>query len=252
MQDIATLVPIIYEPSEKYSNPTYIHLPIEDDRVSHIRELHEAAQLRLDTNAVDETNFIFCYFTRMIDEEGNRLTAMRRAAQFKGLLKKRVFRFFNDTLQLVSNPLFVLNNEFDFLIDSEKVHILNPAGFESIGKLQEAILNAIPQNISQLQRDLPFIDFSPIANYARTHPMAARYIASIRSEGYAQNIDKYQLVLACDEAGIMINFDLYGKILIKESDVMSFLEIIDRRRYEIELVKGTKEKFRASRRHRVP
>jgi hypothetical protein len=42
-----------------------------------------------------------------------------------------------------------------------------------------------------------------------------------------------------------------GKITVDKSQVMGFLEVVDRRRYHLELVPGTQEKFVAGSRRKL-
>ncbi len=159
-----------YEASEKHGSVEYLHLPLSSDLVASIRELHEAANLPFDSDALADPSAVFCYFARMADEGGRRLTALRRATQFKGILKSRLLRLTTDALKLIEDQVFKLDNDFDLLVDSENVHILRPSGFEFAGKLQEAILQAVPKRIAVIQKDLAFVDFARVQEYALTHP----------------------------------------------------------------------------------
>ena len=91
---------------------------------------------------------VFSYFARFTDNNGERLTAMRRSMEFKGVLRHRhrLVRIVNDTLRMAQDDIFRLDTEFDLLIASDEVRILRPAGFETIGRLQEVIRAAVPQN----------------------------------------------------------------------------------------------------------
>lgn len=42
-----------------------------------------------------------------------------------------------------------------------------------------------------------------------------------------------------------------GKITVNDGHEMGFLEVLDRRRYELELVKGSPERFRAASRRKI-
>src|SRR2546426_481228 len=82
----------------------------------------------------DDPATVFCYFARLTDSKGRRLTALRRATQFKGVLKSRLLRLVTDSLKLVEDHIFKLDRDFDLLIDSANVHILRPSGFEFAGE----------------------------------------------------------------------------------------------------------------------
>lgn len=242
--------PAIYEPSEKYSSIEYTHLPLNEDLARSLRELHKANNLLPDSTALADTEKVFCYFVRFTDSEQRKLTAVRRATQFKGVLKKRLIHFHTNALKLIEDRVFKLDNDFDLLIDSENVHILRPSGFEFVGQLQEAIMSAVSTNVTTLKADISFMDFSVIEMYASNHPRAARYIASIRSKNEATNIDRERLLKLCVATGVEIT-EVNGKLSLEQKHVMGFLEVLDRRRYEIELVAETPEHYRATGRNKI-
>lgn len=237
--------PSEYEPSEKHGSTEYLYLPLADDMASSVRELHEATNLEIEAAALDDPADVFCYFVRLTDSEQRRLTALRRASQFKGVLKKRLIRFVSDSLKLIPDDVFKLDSDFDLLVDSANVHILRPSGFEFAGNLQQAILDAVPENIKAIRKDLAFVDFDGIEAYATKHPRAARYLASICAQSETKNIDKAALKKLCKSTGVDVS-ESKGKIAVSAGHEMGFLEVLDRRRYELELVKGQPERFKAA------
>ena len=244
--------PAQYEPSEKHGATEYLYLPLGNDLATSIRSLHEAAQLDIDAKALADPADVFCYFARFTDGKKRRLTALRRATQFKGVLKSkgRLIRMLDDTLQMIEDTVFKLDNDFDLLVDSAHLHILRPSGFEFAGKLQQAILDAVPDNIKAIKKDIAFVEFDGIETYAAKHPRAARYLASIRAQAEAQNINKSALKRLCRSTGVEITEEK-GKIVVSADHEMGFLEVLDRRRYHLELVKGEAERYRAGSRRRI-
>lgn len=242
--------PVKYEPSEKHGATEYLYLPVSDDLASSVRELHEAANLNIDANVLDDPSNVFCYFARLTDNKKRRLTALRRAMQFKGVLKNRLLRFVTDALKLIEDRVFKLDSDFDLLVDSKNVHILRPSGFEFAGGLQQAILDAVPENIKEIREDLAFVEFDVIEAYAIKHPRAARYLTSIRGLAETKNIDKSSLKKLCKSTGVEVT-ESKGKIAVAMGHEMGFLEVLDRRRYELELVKGQPERFKAASRRKL-
>ncbi len=249
-QALSTMEPARYEPGEKYASQEYLVLPLMDNLAASMRELHEANNLPLDTNALNDPSLVFCYFARFTDTQGRRLTALRRATQFKGVLRKPLIRLVTDVLKIIEDKVFKLDADFDLLIDSVHIHILRPAAFEFAGQLQQAVMDAVPRNISSLQKNLSFIDFSTIQTYAASHVRAARYLASILATQETQNISLENLKEACLRTGVQV-FDEGGMLRVDERHIIGFLEVLDRRRYELELIDGQPEKFRAQRRQRI-
>jgi hypothetical protein len=243
MQNI-TNNPVLYEPSEKYGSMEHLCLPLENGMADEIRILHEAVNLDIDTSALSDHDNIFCYFARFKDDKGKKLTAFRRATQFKGILKSRLVCILDDSLKFLEDDVFKLDSDFDFLVDSENIYILRPSSFEFAGKLTGAILKAVSKNIKIIKKEMPFVDFDGIAGYAEKHPRAARYLASIIMKKEIKSIDKKSLLNQCQRTEVAISEEK-GKLIIAKGAEMGFLEVLDRRRYEIELINGQPEKFRA-------
>lgn len=248
MQQDIEATPPRYEPADKHGGVEYLYLPLRDEMARTIRELHEANNLPLNADALAEPAQLFCYFARLTDNKQRRLTALRRAIQFKGVLKSRLLRLVTDSLKLVEDRVFKLDSDFDLLVDSTSIHILRPSSFEFAGKLQEAILSAVATNAKAIQQDLPFVSLANVEEYASRHPRAARYLASIRVQ--TKNVDKRALKNLCKQTGVDVT-ESGGKIIVEDGYVMGFLEVLDRRRYELELVKNSPERFRAGSRQRI-
>lgn len=246
----STTDPARYQPSEKYGSVEYVYLPLDDALCDGLRALHDANNLEVDSGALGAPASLFCYFVRLVDADSKRLTAVRRATQFKGVLNKRLIRFINDSLRLVEDTTFKLDADFDLLIDSEAVHVLRPSSLEFVGRLQDAIMAAAPGNLEAVGRDLPFVDFGSISVYAQKHPRAARYIASIRAQGGTAGINEESLRRLCESTGVALD-DLDGQLQVPSGSEMGFLEVLDRRRYEIELITDSPEQYRAASRERL-
>jgi Domain of unknown function (DUF4868) len=242
--------PSPYEPSQKYASIEHLYLPLDNDMAANVRALHQANNLPVNGKVMSNPSNVFCYFARIIDGKKHRLTAVKRATTFKGMLKSRLVQFITDALRLVPDKVFKLDNDFDLLADDEGVSILRPSGFEFVGQLKEAILGAAPANVKVIQSDLPFVDFSPIQEYASKHPRAARYLASIRVQKEARNVDKASLLKLCENTGVKVQ-EIKGKLIVDDASVMDFLGVLDRRLYQVELVKGSPESFRAANRRKI-
>jgi hypothetical protein len=226
---------IQYEPSEKYSSVECLTLALDSEMITIIKELHEAVNLDNDTGVLNKMDDCFAYFARFVDTQGRKLTAVRRASQFKGVLKKKMIQFLDDSLKMIDDRVFKLDEDFDYLVDSIQVYILRPSGLEFTAQLQDEIKKAVPANIKEIQKEMAFVDFSGISEYAQKHPRAARYLASIKSRGEAQNVDAEKLKSYCQKTGVAY-VERDGKVVVEDKAVMGFLEVLDRRRYEVDLV----------------
>ncbi len=242
--------PQLYAPSEKYSGTEHLYIPLDNEMAELFSVVHRAANLDIDKRALEDIDSVFCYLAKFTDNSDRQLTALHRSAQFKSLGKRPILQLLDDTLTVTKNPLFKLDADFDLLVDSNRVHIFRPRSFELLGKLQESILEAVPRNVQALSSSLPFVKFDSIEEYASHHPRAAGYLASIRSQGWAEDIDKSALTKLCEATAVGIE-ESDGQLSIPGDQVMGFLEVLDRRRFEVELVLNSPERFRAASRQKL-
>ena len=245
-------VPNEYEPSNDMAGKRHISVPMDDDVVALFRDVNEADQFDPGGGVlVDQPRRVFCYFARFTDENGDRLTGMRKSTDFKGVLRhrNRLVRMINDTLRMTEDDIFRLDTDFDLLIASDEVRVLRPANFETIGQLQQVIREAVPQNTQALQGSLEFVEFDSIQEFAMGSVGAARLLASIRSKN-VEGITMDSLHRACMDNGVGVKFD-EGRLTVEEDSVLGFLKTLDRRRFSTELIPGEREIYDASNRRRV-
>lgn len=235
-----------YDPADKHASTEHLVLPIDDDLAESMRMLHQAVNLPADAQALQDLRPMFSYFARFRDGNGQQLTALRRASQFKGVLSARswLIRQIEDELTLLEDRVFKLDADFDLLIDDHNIHIWRPSGFEFAGRLQQAIMEVVPQNIEILRQSIAIVHWDTIEAYAQRHPRAARYLASIRGFGNLNQITEASLVASCATTDVSMTVE-DGIVTVDAGHEMGFLEVLDRRRYQVELVPGQPERFRA-------
>lgn len=240
----------IYQPSEKHAGIEYLYLPLSNELAQTMKSLHEATNITINSDALNNSTEIFCYFARFTDQTGKKLTALRRAIQFKGVLKNKLIKICDDSLKIVEDKIFKLDTDFDLLIDNTNIYMIRPSAFEFAGKLQEAILQAVPMNIASIAADITYVDFSSLQAYAEQRPRAARYIASIKSQAETKNINQNSLESLCRNTGVALTVQ-NGKVSVNTGHELGFLEVLDRRRYRLELIDGQAENFKASSRSKI-
>lgn len=242
-----------YEPSEKHAANEYLFLPVGSPMMTApLIDLHNAENLPTGSEMLNDTDLISsisCYFARLTDAQGRRLTALHRATHFKGIVTKKLIRFFDDALKIIEDNIFKLDKDFDLMIDSKHLHIWRPNAFESLGNLKQALLAAVPTNTAAIRKQMPFVDFGNIEHYASKHPRAARYVASIRTQTLT-GVDPVKLQQVCQKTGVEVSED-NGRLTVAERHILGFLEVLDRRRYEIELIPGSREPFLAASRRKL-
>lgn len=239
-----------YEPSNKYESKEYVYLETNNSLAKTILKIHNACNIPMKTDAIKSPKTMLFYFTKMTDSKRNKITAMRRASQFKGILSKRLLSIMDDSLGLISDNVFKLDEEFDIIVDKSNIHIIHPRGFEIIGDLKKEIMGASKNNIESIKSSLSFIDFTSIESYSITHPRAARLVASICSSEKYKDIDKDLLLTFCERTDISISKE-DDLIHVQPGNELKFLELLDRRLYSVALVSNKNENYIAGNRREL-
>jgi hypothetical protein len=131
--------------------------------------------------------------------------AIRRAAQFKAMVKRRLIRVFDETLKAVTETVFQLDSDFDLFIADDTVHILRPGAFEQLADIDTEILDQAGKKTAALDATVPGIRFSTIAPYVSRHKRAARIIASLLRRGDLADISATNLRRECRRNGISVD-----------------------------------------------
>ena len=242
-----------FDPADQLAATAYLYLDLRNPMASLFRNLQDAENLPGDSTTLATMDRAFCYFARFTDRDSKRLTALRRATQFKSLRKQSGLMIWqSDTLELelLPTPVFKLNADFDLLLDSALAHILHPKGFVSIGDIAGYILAAVADNIDAIAPQLGFVNLDPIADYANDNIRAATYLTSIKNQNWAQGFNKVTLMAFCRDNDIEVT-ERNQKIEVPPNRILDFLQVLDRRRYEFNLADGPPEHFKATNRQQI-
>ena len=240
----------IFSPAQKYGTADAVQCRLDSEYAEVPRMLLAEKDIPTTRHAVDDLINISYYYVIAFDIDGNRLLGVRRATQFKGVLKARLLNVVDNTLKLSSKTTFRLDSDFDYIADSEMIWALRPAGLEFTGKLTEAVKAAALEASAEVARRISYLDLGRLGVYASKHPRAARYLAAVKSRDDLELISRGLLESYCENANIA---------LMSENDMLSpkggneilFLEVLDRRLYIAELIEGQKERYEAPNRKNV-
>lgn len=192
------------------------------------------------------------YRVDFIDAGGNKITGIRRASYFKSLLKNksRIVQFLDDALRAVDDELFKLDNDFDFIAYNESIYVLRPRIFESMVFPEDEITQAALDKIQHLRQEMQFVDFGSIEDSVKSYKRAARLVFAVAQRTDIQNIDKEKVVYYAGNSNIDIEVDDKGVITPQAGSEVDFLEMLDRRIYNVEFIEGETEYYRADSRSR--
>ena len=243
--------PELFQPSEKYASTEKLIIPLANENLNSLQEIYNRNDMPIANISIGEiANNILFYFAIFRHNNGSKQIAIKRPSQFKGLLRKKLIQFIDDTLQVVPDNIFKLDNDFDFIIHEVNIDILHPTGFNFIANIDEEVLRSAADSTRQLSVRIQFINFNYLADFVSHSKTAAKLVASIKSRTDLERTCQIKLLEKCVRIGVNIREE-NGQILPDETDIVRFLEILDRRGYDFDITEDLPEIYVASSRRRV-
>lgn len=237
--------PIEYDPANQYSSNEHLTVMLDDDLAVVFREMHETQTFEPGGNVLESPARVFCYFARLADENGSSLTAVRRASGFKGMVRKRrrMVSVGDDRVTLAPPNIFLLDNDFDVLVDDDMVHILHVQGFEQVGELNPMVRAAASRNLTTLKDTLSFLDWEFDTNTWNCSTTVARRLSSVMRR-QLQGITVDTLVDRCQAGSVPFTRTANG-LSFSEDSMPGLLDALGRKFYDQELIPGVRERYRA-------
>jgi len=237
-----------FSPAEKYGSTERLFLSLESELVAKHQEVFASENLTTDTHGLTNPKSIISYFAIFRDNAGRKLMGFRRAAQFKGVVKKNLVTLLDDTLKLVEDHLFKLDTDFDYIIYDERILIWRPSGFIFTAGMDEHIAACAAANVDLVSKEVACVDFLGLKDFVLKHKLSMRLIAAIKSRDDLADISKRRLKAECKEAGLKIS-EIKGMLSPQEGSEYGFLMLLDRRRYTVTLIEKKPETYEAPSRH---
>jgi hypothetical protein len=244
--------PTRFELTEKYASSEHLTYPLIQNELPDLSNLYtNSARIPLnDININDNLPLISYYFAIFTHNNGSKTIGVKRPTQFKGLLRKKIVKILNDSLIMVPDDLFKLDIDFDFFINETSIDILHPNGFLYISKIDQFTLQRAGEATNALALRINFINFAYIAPLVEQKITAARLISSIKSRPDLEDTNEQKLLAKCALHGVIINQQ--GNLIAPQDDhLITFLQILDRRLYDYDLLDNNTEQYLASSRKRT-
>lgn len=234
-----------FDPADKYSTNERLVISLDSEYVLTHSQVYKSNNFATNSEALNEPQKLICYFGIFHDDEGNKLVAFRKATYFKGELKKQLVAIWDDSLRMVQDQVFKLDHDFDFVIFDNQVYIWRPSGFVFISGLDEQVSASAIKNLQVLGQEISFINFNSLQEFISTHKRAMRLIASLASRSDLKDISLEKLKKMCGDGNIGYSFD--GNVItIEKGHEITFLMLLDRRLYKIDLIEDKPEVYQAA------
>jgi hypothetical protein len=239
-----------FSPAEKYAPNERLRIALDSDMVAKHRSVYEAENIVFDANALATPAQIISYFAVLRDDKRNKLMAFRRAAQFKGILQKKLIRFSDDALRIVDDNVFKLDQDFDFLIYDNQVLIWRPSGFEFTADMDKYVAASASANLASISKRISCVKFDRLEQFVAGHKRAMRLVAAIKSRDDLELTSLKLLRSYCKGSEVLLEGDKQH-VWPAEGHEMDFLLVLDRRRYPIKLIEKATEIYEAASRRRT-
>jgi hypothetical protein len=239
-----------YELSQKYESRAALTFSLAAGYTPWIANLVAAQSIATDPYGLASPERVIRYFARFLIDHGQKILAVRRASQFKSVLKarNRLVRYVDQTLLLIEEDVFRLDQDFDYLVFDGVIYILRPEGFAHA--IDELLIQASArQTALALVNRLNFVDFGEIARLAADHPRVARLVIALNMRDDLGSTSQACLERECADSGVVL-VPSHGKIAPAPGQELDFLEQLDRRRFASTLIPNVKEVYVASNRRR--
>jgi hypothetical protein len=129
---------------------------MDADVMQHVRTIYSLGNVQTNPQVLRETARLVFYLAEFHDDRSRKLLGIRRATQFKGVLRarNRLVSLVDDSLKLVDEDVFRLDQEFDFIVTSRQVLILRPSSFGYIAGIEQAAADAAIDGTREIERTL--------------------------------------------------------------------------------------------------
>jgi hypothetical protein len=240
-----------YSPAEKHATKEPMRVPLDTDYMAKARKLYNLAEVETNAQVLEaHPAAVYLYFVRFEpNEAGPMVLGVKQAAQFKGGLKSRWLSL-GDELDVVKEKLFRLDSDFDFLITNDAVFMLRVDKCEYLLGLEVEMRLRAPAQVTALRSHLPFLDLSCFSEalIGKASARDIRLLASVAARPDLAQTDKQLLKRYCLENNIPLKLHR-GKLIPTGTNPLGILKALDRRLYQVMLIKDKHERYEASSRH---
>lgn len=241
-----------FDISEDYGSARKLYAQRDADYSGDISDLYDIGALADIANLDEHASEIDYYFCEFYDDQDRKIVGIKKAAQFKTTLaaRNKLIRIVDDTLQLIDDNVLKIDPVFDALITDDHIYILKPRPFEYLANIVAHVANAATDKVAYIHDNIAFLHMERIKGKIGQHPKMARLAASIASRDDLGTFQRAPIEALAEQHGIKFK-EVDGRLQCRVADETKLLEILDARRYHLDLTTNGGVPYRASARQRV-
>lgn len=238
--------------SEDYGDRRRVYAPRNTDYLADLSAIFGAGALDDLANAHDCVPDIDYYFGVFHDNQGRKAIGIKKGTQLKGTLgaRNKLMRLADDSLQMIEDDVLKLDREFDAIITDGHVFMLKVRSVEYLANIVEHVAGAAALKVRQIHNTVAFLDLSRIEADIAEHPRMARMAAAIAARSDLALIQRNRIEELAEHHGLVLN-EVGGRLRCRRQDEAKLLEILDARRYHLDLTATGAVPYRATGRQKV-
>lgn len=242
----------LHDISEDYGEPRAVYAPRGTDYLVDLSDLFNAGDLDDLANAYDHVPNIDHYFGIFHDNQGRKAVGIKKATQLKGTLgaRNRLMRIADDSLQMIEDDVLKLDREFDAIVTDRNVFMLKVRSVEYLANIVDHVAGAAAGKVEYIHATVPFLDLTRIRADIAKHPKMARMAASIAARPDLAQIQQGRVEELAAHHGLAFK-NVDGRLQCRRQDEAKLLEILDARRYQLDLTAAGPVPYRATGRQEV-
>ncbi len=192
------------------------------------------------------------YFAKFVDPDGRMIVGVKKARNAKATLgaQNKLVRLVDNSLQLIEERVLRLDRTFDVLLTADHVFILEPRPMEQVARLVEQVAASAKAKVQAIHDAVTFLDLSRVREKIGRHPKLARIAHSVASNPNLALMQRAVIEELARAQGIRFK-DVNGRLLCNVTDEAKLLEILDARRYHLDLTATGAVPYRATARQAV-
>jgi len=239
--------------SEDYGAPRRVYADRQSEFMAVLSAAFDTGTFADLTNLSQHASDVDYYFAQFVDSQRRRAMCVKKATRLKGTMKarNRLVRLVDDTLVLIREDVLRLDAAFDLIVTDDHVFILNTANMEHITKIVARVAATAEVKVQTIHDSILFIDFERIKLSISSHPRVARQVASIASNPSINTFQRARIEALAEQHGIKFKELANGRLQCRKSDEAKLIELLDARRYHLDLTGNGGDPYRASARQKV-
>lgn len=243
-----------FDLTEDYGLPRKIYIATTTPELDRLGQIFAADTFDDLGNILHHIRDVEFYFATFRDGNGRKLIGVKKAVQIKATLKARgrLIRWADNTLQVVEDDILKIDNDFDLLIATNNIYVLSPSSFEQVANLAQRILTIAIERLDRLQQAVTFLDLSGLAVNLNSRMRSARAVCVVSEREDLGLIRRDLLEALATQHGVTLTAMPDGRLRpATANDETALLEMLDSRRYGVDLTGQGPVPYRATGRHRV-